>query len=349
MTTAMTTSGLQLVEPVRSTSTPAILLQGLTKSFGSVRALRSVNLTVQSGSVVGILGPNGAGKTTTVRILTTLLRPDAGRALIKGRDVVREGPAVRRLIGLAGQSTAIEDELTGRENLQFIARLHHLSRSQARRRSAQLIEEFDLGDFADRPSKTLSGGMRRRLDLAVSLVGEPEVLFLDEPTVGLDPRARRSMWDTVRGLVACGTTLLLTTQNMDEADELADEIVVFDHGRVIASGTPAELKGRVGGDVLELELADPSRLADARWALARSGIGDPHIDADTGTVTIRVGSQGSRALVEAIRTLDAAGIGLHDPRLRRPSLDDVFLALTGRATTGEPELEPAGSGGSRDR
>src|SRR5215467_6581771 len=222
-------------------SGPAILVEGLTKSFGEVRALRGIDLS----------GPNGAGKTTAVRILTTLLLPDAGRALVDGYDVVREAAAVRRSIGLAGQSAAIQEELTGRENLELIGRLYHLSKSYARSRAAELLEQFDLVDAADRPAKGFSGGMQRRLDLAASLVGHPKVLFLDEPTTGLDPRSRLGMWAIIRSLVAGGTTLLLTTQYLDEADELADEIVVIDHGLVIAAGTSEQLKDRVGGDVLE--------------------------------------------------------------------------------------------------
>ena len=224
---------------------PAILVEGLTKSFGEVHALRGIDLSVPRGTVLGVLGPNGAGKTTAVRILTTLLLPDSGRALVEGHDVVKEAAAVRRSIGLAGQSAAIVEELTGRENLEIIGRLYHLSRAETRSRAIELLEQFGLTDAADRTAKTYSGGMQRRLDLAASLVGQPKVLFLDEPTTGLDPRARLGMWDVIRSLAAEGTTLLLTTQYLDEADELADEIVVIDHGLVIAAGTAEELKGRI--------------------------------------------------------------------------------------------------------
>ncbi len=252
----------------QDSSGPAILVEGLTKSFGDVHALRGIDLAVPRGTVLGVLGPNGAGKTTAVRILTTLLLPDKGRALVDGRDVVRQAAAVRRSIGLSGQSAAIQEELTGRENLELIGRLYHLSQPESRSRAAQLLEQFDLVDAADRPAKTYSGGMQRRLDLAASLVGRPQVLFLDEPTTGLDPRSRLGMWDIIRSLVEGGTTLLLTTQYLDEADELADEIVVIDHGLVIAAGTAEELKSRVGGDVLEFTVPDRNRLSDAVTAIA---------------------------------------------------------------------------------
>jgi ABC-2 type transport system ATP-binding protein len=283
-----------------------------------------------------VLGPNGAGKTTGVRILTPLLQPDGGRALVEGYDVVRDAAAVRRSIGLASQSAAIEGELTGRENLEIIGRLYHLKWPQARSRAAQLLEWFGLADAADRQAKTYSGGMARRLDLAASLVGQPRVLFLDEPTTGLDPRSRLGMWDIIRSLVASGTTLLLTTQYLDEADELADEIAVIDRGHVIAAGTSEDLKGKVGGDVVEFAVPDRSRIPDAVTAITSIGEGVPHTDPETGVVSIGVGGRGSDALVDAVRALDAAGLEARGLALRRPSLDDVFMALTGHSAEETP-------------
>jgi ABC-2 type transport system ATP-binding protein len=318
------------------------LVEGLTKSFGEVRALRGIDLVVPRGTVVGVLGPNGAGKTTAVRILTTLLRPDGGRAFVEGHDVVREDAAVRRSIGLAGQSAAIQEELTGRQNLEIIGRLYHLSWPQARARATELLEQFDLTDAADRAAQNFSGGMQRRLDLAASLVGHPRVLFLDEPTTGLDPRARIGVWEMIRALVAEGTTLLLTTQYLDEADALADEIVVIDHGEVIAAGTAQELKNRIGGDVLEFTVADRARISDAVTAVSALADGEPHVDTDTGLISIGVGDS-SDALIDAVRGLDAAGVRPQGLTLRRPSLDDVFLTLTGHAAedTGETAGDPA--------
>jgi len=318
---------------------PAILVEGLTKSFGEVHALRGIDLSVPRGTVLGVLGPNGAGKTTAVRILTTLLLPDEGRALVEGYDVVRDAAAVRRSIGLAGQSAAIQEELTGQENLEIIGRLYHLSWPQARSRATELLEQFGLTDAAGRAAKTYSGGMQRRLDLAASLVGRPKVLFLDEPTTGLDPRSRLGMWDIIRSLVADGTTLLLTTQYLDEADELADEIVVIDHGLVIAAGTAEELKGRVGGDVVEFTVPDRSRIEDAVAAIASIGDSEPLADLTSGVVSLRVGGRGSDALVEVVRSLDSVNVVTRGLTLRRPSLDDVFLGLTGHAAE---EEEPGG-------
>ena len=314
---------------------PAILVEELTKSFGEVHALRGIDLSVPRGTVLSVLGPNGAGKTTAVRILTTLLLPDGGRAVVEGHDVVRDAAAVRRSIGLAGQSAAIQEELTGRENLEIIGRLYHLSRPEVRSRAVELLDQFGLADSADRAAKTYSGGMQRRLDLAASLVGRPRVLFLDEPTTGLDPRGRLGMWEIIRSLVADGTTLLLTTQYLDEADELADEIVVIDHGLVIAAGTSEELKNRVGGDVIEFTVPDRSRIAAAVAAIKPIGEGEPHADPETGVVSVGVGGRESDALIEAVRGLDAAELVTRGLALRRPSLDDVFLALTGHAAEEE--------------
>jgi ABC-2 type transport system ATP-binding protein len=316
-------------------SGPAILVEGLVKSFGEVRALRGIDLSVPRGTVLGVLGPNGAGKTTMVRILTTLLQPDGGRAWVEGHDVVREAAAVRRAIGLSGQSAAIQEELTGRENLEIVGRLYHLGKPRARSRATELLEQFGLLDAADRQAKTFSGGMQRRLDLAASLVGQPRVLFLDEPTTGLDPRSRLAMWDTIRSLAAGGTTLLLTTQYLDEADELADEIVVIDHGVVIAAGTAEELKSRVGGDVLEFTVPDRSRIGDACATVAKIGDAEPHMDGETGVISVGVGGRGSEALIEAVRGLDGAGVETRGLMLRRPSLDDVFMALTGHVAEEE--------------
>jgi ABC-2 type transport system ATP-binding protein len=314
---------------------PAILVEGLEKSFGTVHALRGIDLAVPRGTVLGLLGPNGAGKTTVVRILTTLLEPDAGHALVEGLDVVRDATAVRRVIGLGGQSLAIQEELTGRENLEIVGRLYHLGKSEVRRRAQELLELFDLVDSADRAAKTYSGGMQRRLDLAASLVGRPSVLFLDEPTTGLDPRSRLGMWEVIRELVAQGTTLLLCTQYLDEADELADEIVVIDHGIVIAAGTAEQLKTRIGGDVLEFTVPERDRLAEAANTISALGDAEPSVEQDSGRIALRVGNKGSEALVETVRRLDGAGIVCSGMSLHRPSLDDVFLALTGHAAEAE--------------
>ncbi len=322
-----------------------IEVEGLRKSFGEVVALDGVDLEVAEGTVFGLLGPNGAGKTTTVRILTTLLHPDAGLARVAGYDVVREAEALRHVIGLAGQAAAIDPNLTGRENLEMVGRLYHLSPTEARRRAGEVLERFDLAEAADRPARTYSGGMRRRLDLGASLVGRPRVLFLDEPTTGLDPRSRLELWDVIRELVREGTTLLLTTQYLEEADRLADVIAVVDRGRVIARGTADELKARVGGEVLAVRVSDRSRVPEAAGAILGLGPGGGKVDNNTGEITIPVGGDGTRLLVEAVRRLDAEGIELADISLRRPTLDDVFLALTGHAA----EEAPTPPNGTRRR
>jgi ABC-2 type transport system ATP-binding protein len=322
-----------------STVTPdgehAIRVEGLHKSFGKVHALRGVDFVVPRGSVLGVLGPNGAGKTTAVRILTTLLPPDSGRAFIQGHDVERDAAAVRRVIALAGQATAIQVELTGRENLDIMGRLRHLDRKDVRARTAELLQRFDLVDAADRAAKTYSGGMQRRLDLAASLMGDPSVLFLDEPTTGLDPYGRLAMWDVIRHLAAQGTTILLTTQYLDEADELADNIIVIERGQVIAQGTSDELKDRVGGDVLEFTVVDRDLVAGAVEAVAGLTDAEPRVDAESRRIALQVGNRGSQALVDAVRRLDAAGIETSGLALHRPSLDDVFLAVTGHAAESE--------------
>jgi ABC-2 type transport system ATP-binding protein len=306
---------------------PAIHAEGLSKRFGDVHALQDLNLTVVAGSVLGLLGPNGAGKTTTVRILTTLLRPDTGAARVVGLDVVRQPAAVRQVIGLAGQSAAVDEYLTGRENLRMAGRLHHLHRSEAHRRAAELLARFELAEAAERPVRTWSGGMRRRLDLAISLVGHPEVLFLDEPSSGLDPRGRHQLWQTIRQLVDAGTAVLLTTQYLEEADQL----VVIDHGRILAHGTPDQLKAHVGGDRLQLRLAHPATGRRAAELVADLGSGPPQVDTQTGEVTVPI-ADGVAVLPEVVRRLDAAGLGLSDFAVRRPTLDEVFLTLTGHAT-----------------
>ena len=307
---------------------PVVSVSGLVKSYGSVRALVGVNLEVAAGTVLGLLGPNGAGKTTIIRILTTLLRPDAGSARVAGFDVVRDAAKLRERIGLAGQYAAVDENLTGLENLTMVGRLYGASRAVAKRRGYELLERFELLEAGKRPTKTYSGGMRRRLDLAAALVAKPPVLFLDEPTTGLDPRSRLQLWETIEGLVAEGTTVLLTTQNLDEADRLATEIAVIDHGLVLAGGTPDELKDRVGGERLEIRLDDPALAGAAAGALASMSDEPPSIADDLLTVTVR---RRGGAIVEAVRRLDEARIGVEDIVLRRPTLDDVFLALTGHA------------------
>jgi ABC-2 type transport system ATP-binding protein len=311
-------------------SDDAVVVEELTRRFGAVEALRGVNLRVRRGTVLGLLGPNGAGKTTVVRILTTLLQPTSGRATVLGLDVQRDGAELRSRIALSGQFAAVDELLTGRENLVMIGQLYRISTPEARRRADDLLERFELTDAADRIAKTYSGGMRRRLDLAASLVAHPEVLFLDEPTTGLDPRSRLGLWEIIRELVHEGTTLLLTTQYLEEADRLATSIAVIDAGLVIAEGTADDLKSRVGGDVLELRTADPDHLQRAAAALAAAGFeGEPALD--PATATLRLPVTGGDVLARVVRVLDAAGVEVHELALHRPTLDDVFLALTGHA------------------
>jgi ABC-2 type transport system ATP-binding protein len=306
----------------------AVVVENLQKSFGTVRALDGIDFSVPKGTVLGLLGPNGAGKTTAVKILTTLLSPDGGRATVAGFDVVADAVPLRSVIGLAGQNAAVDENLSGRENLELVGRLYHLPRADARARAAALLEQFDIADAGDRLAKTYSGGMRRRLDLGASLVARPQVLFLDEPTTGLDPRGRLDLWEMIEQLVADGTTIVLTTQYLEEAERLADDIVVVDCGRVIATGTADELKSKVGGDVLEVTVARKTDVKKAVTALRTLAAGDPKVDAHTAHIAVPV-QGGAAVLVEAVRKLDRARVKIADLALRRPTLDDVFLALTG--------------------
>ena len=316
---------------------PAILAEGLYKYYGKTKALDGLDLVAERGTVLGVLGPNGAGKTTAVRILTTLLRPDAGRAEVAGLDVVKQADVLRSRIGLAGQYAAVDENLTGYENLKMFGQLYHLSGAVARRRATELLERFELVDAAGRTVKTYSGGMRRRLDLAASLILTPPVLFLDEPTTGLDPRGRLSMWEVITTLVTDGTTVLLTTQYLEEADQLANQIAVVDHGRVIAKGTSDDLKAQVGGERLELTVTHRDDLETAAEALRPYSLGEISISSDSRRLVLPV-AQGAQLLASVVRDLDAAQVPLDDLALRRPTLDDVFLTLTGRVATEEEML-----------
>ena len=313
---------------------PAVEITGLHKSYGDVEALRGIDLQVERGSVFGLLGPNGAGKTTAVRILTTLLRPDAGSARVAGFDVVRDPARVRERIGLAGQYAAVDENLTGFENLEMVGRLYHLGRGRSRERARELLSSFDLSEAGSRLVRTYSGGMRRRLDLAAALVARPPVLFLDEPTTGLDIRSRIDLWDAIEALVSAGTTVLLTTQYLDEADRLADRIAVIDQGSVIAEGTPSELKTQVGGERLDIHLCDDGRGQEAVAALASIASDRPFVE--DGSVRVPVAERRG-TIANAVRRLDDAGIAIDDISVSTPTLDDVFLNLTGHAA--EPEAE----------
>ena len=309
---------------------PAVLADGLTRRFGATTALDAFDLVVPPGTVHGLLGPNGAGKTTAVRILTTLLRPDAGHARVAGHDLARHPDRVRARIGLVGQSAAVDEQLDGRQNLEMFGRLHHLGAGAARRRAAELLDRFGLAGTGGKPVAKYSGGMRRRLDLAAGLLTGPAVLFLDEPTTGLDPRGRTEVWDMIRALVTEGTTVLLTTQYLDEADQLADALTVVDHGRVVAAGTADELKGRLGDDHIDVVVRDPARLAAAGAALGPIAAGEPRLDPDRRLVSVPVRDR-MAALSGAVRALDSHGIEADDIALRRPTLDEVFMTLTDKS------------------
>jgi len=324
----------------------AIYAEGLVKTFGDVRALDGVDLEVPEGTVLGLLGPNGAGKTTTVRCLTTLLRPDSGKAVVAGLDVLGQPDAVRRSIGLSGQFAAVDEYLTGRENLQMVGRLYQMRSREAKRRATELLEQFHLADAADRPTKTYSGGMRRRLDLAAALVVSPPVMFMDEPTTGLDPRNRQQLWDVIRQLVSGGTTLLLTTQYLEEADHLAHEIAVVDRGRVIAKGTSDQLKARTGGERVELVVHEREHIGTASEVLRGFGKGETTVEEHMRKLTVPV-TGGAKLLAEVIRELDTRGIEIDDIGLRRPTLDDVFLSLTGHAAEAADEANGPAEGAGR--
>ncbi|MFB7540947.1 ATP-binding cassette domain-containing protein [Streptomyces zaomyceticus] len=332
----------------------AIYAEGLVKTFGDVRALDGVDLDVPEGTVLGLLGPNGAGKTTAVRVLTTLLQPDSGRAVVAGIDVLKDPDEVRRRIGLSGQFAAVDEYLTGRENLQMVGQLYQMRAKDAKVRADELLERFNLADAADRTAKTYSGGMRRRLDLAAALVVSPPVMFMDEPTTGLDPRNRQGLWEVIKELVAGGTTLLLTTQYLEEADHLAHDICVVDHGKVIARGTADQLKAQTGGERVEVVVHEAGMIGDARDVLGRYGIagighGEVSVEQHTRKLTVPVAG-GAKLLAEVIRDLDALGVEIDDIGLRRPTLDDVFISLTGHAAErAEEENGESAVKGDRNR
>lgn len=325
----------------------SIIADNVVKYFGDIKALDGVSIAAETGKVLGLLGPNGAGKTTLVRILTTLLKPDSGQVSVGGIDVLRRKQRVREIIGLAGQYAAVDEILTGRENLVMVGRLYHMPRQQAKERAAELLEQFALTEAADRSVKTYSGGMRRRLDLAASMVARPSILFLDEPTTGLDARARIAMWETIRELVSDGTTLLLTTQYLEEADELADQIVVIDHGRVIAEGTADQLKANMAADFIDITVSNPLETAKASELLQVLSDESPHTDAQRGHVSIAVES-GAQSIAEVVRLLDAQSVSIAELNLRRPSLNDVFLSITGHEIV-EEEAKPKRRGFGRRR
>ena len=322
------------------TAEPIIDIAGVRKAFGKTTALDGLSMQVAEGQVSALLGANGAGKTTLIRILATLLAPDAGRVTVAGLDVVRRPVAVRRVIGLAGQHAAVDQTLTGRENLVMVARLYRLPAAQARQRSAEVLERLSLTEAADRPVRTYSGGMRRRLDVGASLVGQPRILLLDEPSTGLDPAARLELWSFLRGLVAQGTTILLTTQQLEEADHLAGAIAIIDHGTLVTEGTPEQLKAGLGYETIEVALADPARLPQAAHALEPLAEGALETSELAATISFRA-PRGARALPAAVRLLDGAGIAVEDAAARRPSLDDVFISVLGRAAAGTAEARPA--------
>ncbi|WP_436787617.1 ATP-binding cassette domain-containing protein [Yinghuangia sp. YIM S10712] len=327
----------------------AIVAEGLVKTFGDVRALDGVDLNVPTGTVLGLLGPNGAGKTTTVRVLTTLLTPDAGHAVVAGYDVVRQPTQVRRSIGLSGQFAAVDEYLTGRENLRMVGELYQMSSRDAKARAHELLDWFNLADAADRPAKTYSGGMRRRLDLAAALVVRPPVMFMDEPTTGLDPRNRLALWEVIQKLVEDGTTLLLTTQYLEEADHLAHDIIVVDHGKVIARGTADQLKAQTGGERVEVVVHDRDRIATATEVLGGFSREEVSVDRHTRRLTVPV-QGGAKLLAEVIRELDQRGVEIDDIGLRRPTLDDVFISLTGHhAEAAEEENDKDAADGADGR